>query len=804
MKSDFSDIRFTALDGISLLSFWLESETDGVTATFWVKIPSIPLAPNSISIYMYYGNPTAVTASNGNTTFTLFDTFGSGDATPGDWNLSYNNIGEHGVIKNNKLYAPITFQDSTPGGLAIVNPADGTVLKHYTIAGDIEAAPAIDRNGYIHVYALGDKIYKINENTGVVNSVSTPGGIDWEKVPYDPINDLILLMQNGTGLRAYNASDYSIAWTNTNVALTGGNGELDPPLIIGHFAYFMDIKNKFFKIALDNNGGATPGQTVASSTVAMGVDYGGYGQPIYDSVNNRIYVTDSQNKVYAFNASDLSLIWSKTVDVNFYFYRGGAYHNNILYEIGRQYTNGISTKVYALDAATGNIIWTNTSPYDDGFALSSLLVDDNYAYGTSYDYTHYNDGASQGFLYVINLSDGSLAEKVPLIHGVASSIPAVYGGKIIIGLWDTSGYQALQVRSGGGTGDFAYKADDNMTGYIGPYMSGPLVSHTTCDYSTLDPSKWTASKWYSIANCAGLSTANISEWTNYVSSLSTFSKTGFAVRVKSKSTEANSNSWDSYFGLSGTIGSSSPISFGDFNGNVTLKYDQNGVTQTVTGPPYSQDQYNTAEVKMAYPSLQFDVNDLNIASTSSWSTSYGDTPLRIGNYNSRSVVDWVFARPYVYPEPGAILGPEISDKSSSVSSNQLSITNGPPIPSGASIYAPQIPQETYTSPVKVSIQSSTSTSCTPSPWNQSAKLSITSAFTRDLTFGSKGSDVKQLQSFLIANNAGPSAKQLAKVGSTGNFFSLTKTALSEYQKTVCIPSTGYFGVITRGWLGKVL
>jgi hypothetical protein len=52
MKSDFSDVRF--LDGATELSYWLESKTDYVTATFWVKVPSIP-ASSTATVYMYYG-----------------------------------------------------------------------------------------------------------------------------------------------------------------------------------------------------------------------------------------------------------------------------------------------------------------------------------------------------------------------------------------------------------------------------------------------------------------------------------------------------------------------------------------------------------------------------------------------------------------------------------------------------------------------------------------------------------------------------------------------------------------------------
>ena len=75
MQADFDDIRFTSSDGTTLIDHWLESKTDSTTADFWVEIPSIPASPNTTMIYIYYGNSSASSASNGDNTFLLFDNF---------------------------------------------------------------------------------------------------------------------------------------------------------------------------------------------------------------------------------------------------------------------------------------------------------------------------------------------------------------------------------------------------------------------------------------------------------------------------------------------------------------------------------------------------------------------------------------------------------------------------------------------------------------------------------------------------------------------------------------------------------
>ena len=72
-KSDFSDIRFTDDDTTTKLSYWMEEMVLGSYAIFWVKINDD--LDTSQTIYMYYGNPSATSESNGEATFRFFDDF---------------------------------------------------------------------------------------------------------------------------------------------------------------------------------------------------------------------------------------------------------------------------------------------------------------------------------------------------------------------------------------------------------------------------------------------------------------------------------------------------------------------------------------------------------------------------------------------------------------------------------------------------------------------------------------------------------------------------------------------------------
>ncbi|NVM20596.1 MAG: DUF2341 domain-containing protein [Desulfobacterales bacterium] len=89
MKTDGGDLRFTKDDGTTELVPWLETfDYYGGRAIIWVKIPTIPASPGSVTIYIYYGNSEATTTSDGVATFpTLFDDFLGDSLNPTIWNV---------------------------------------------------------------------------------------------------------------------------------------------------------------------------------------------------------------------------------------------------------------------------------------------------------------------------------------------------------------------------------------------------------------------------------------------------------------------------------------------------------------------------------------------------------------------------------------------------------------------------------------------------------------------------------------------------------------------------------------------
>ncbi|MEM4257536.1 MAG: DUF2341 domain-containing protein [Candidatus Thermoplasmatota archaeon] len=86
MQTDYDDLRFTNAQGISY-EYWILERTMGVSARVLVLIPYI--APQqTITMYLFYGNPTAVDQGNFNSVFTWQD------LTQPDVMISYKNENE--------------------------------------------------------------------------------------------------------------------------------------------------------------------------------------------------------------------------------------------------------------------------------------------------------------------------------------------------------------------------------------------------------------------------------------------------------------------------------------------------------------------------------------------------------------------------------------------------------------------------------------------------------------------------------------------------------------------------------------
>jgi len=188
-QANGEDIRFADANG-NLLSYWIE-EWDSVNkkAKVWVKVPSIP-ANSSVEIWMYCGNPTAKSASDGDETFEFFDDFPTKE--PETIDITNDGIAyDHNVVIfrtplwkfGNNLYGTYLSGD---GSLMVFkySLADGSISIQdtgYDVSDttDPHCSPsiAVDKDGYIHValcnHASGSPVFLRSTNPEDITSWET-------------------------------------------------------------------------------------------------------------------------------------------------------------------------------------------------------------------------------------------------------------------------------------------------------------------------------------------------------------------------------------------------------------------------------------------------------------------------------------------------------------------------------------------------------------------------------------------------------------------------------------------------------
>ena len=127
-KADYSDIRFTTVDGDTLLPYWVEhsSITSG-SAKVWVKIPELP-SDASATYLMLYGKASAVDGSDGLNTFDFFDDF-LGTTLNGKWT----SFGDNGYYTVGSSILSVTKNDVSHyvGALAAYQSKPNTRFRCY-------------------------------------------------------------------------------------------------------------------------------------------------------------------------------------------------------------------------------------------------------------------------------------------------------------------------------------------------------------------------------------------------------------------------------------------------------------------------------------------------------------------------------------------------------------------------------------------------------------------------------------------------------------------------------------------------
>lgn len=229
-----SDLRFTESDGKTLLNYSIESyDKQAEEAVIWVKIPSIT---TSQTIYCYFGNGSASSASDGESTFSYFEGFDQ-DFSLGE-EVGINDLTQLQSYENNEII-PLGSAESWDSGIREI----GNVLYD---TGEPDAAKRYKTlySGYNGVYA---------DTNVYIGYAYSADGVTWTKVGKvidRSLEDPYLVKNNGTyylfvedkgdvpfrNVRKYHSSD-CISWTDDGDAFDIGvddweNTDVSSPTVL--------------------------------------------------------------------------------------------------------------------------------------------------------------------------------------------------------------------------------------------------------------------------------------------------------------------------------------------------------------------------------------------------------------------------------------------------------------------------------------------------------------------------------------------------------------------------------------------
>jgi hypothetical protein len=237
MQSTGADIRFTDSDGLTSLSYWIESGINTSSTRIWVKVPNIP-GSSTKTIYLYYGNPSASPASNGANTWLFFENWeGSrsanwvdgGGFTSADWEYATPGLqdccrlhfktGRSGSEWDNMWWKGQTFSNFRFIALVRADYSDDDSAIYFRSNGTETGTTRNLNNGYIaKLPRAGDQnFYLIKSVSGNIttlasySAVNTSDTVRFEVLAFGPSIQVKIERPRGTYLTTLSATDTSFS-----------------------------------------------------------------------------------------------------------------------------------------------------------------------------------------------------------------------------------------------------------------------------------------------------------------------------------------------------------------------------------------------------------------------------------------------------------------------------------------------------------------------------------------------------------------------------------------------------------------
>ena len=208
MQTDFRDVRFYD-DDDTLLHQYRESYVDGVSAIYWFKVPTTPVAGKTVT--MRYSSGSAALASDGENTFAFFDDFIGDDGDAPDITKWTNNDSASGNtyvrIVDNTAQIDITYGNLSKN-MQSIDTFDGNTGMRYKFKSGYGGA-GITKIGYdlrsIYLYSAVYGRYFVHGTFP-----------DPDPLPFTPLEWHVLeIRRQQTGDNAYYLDDV-LDWTHVN------------------------------------------------------------------------------------------------------------------------------------------------------------------------------------------------------------------------------------------------------------------------------------------------------------------------------------------------------------------------------------------------------------------------------------------------------------------------------------------------------------------------------------------------------------------------------------------------------------
>jgi len=138
-QNDFDDVRFTDDNGVTLLDYWRVAVNVNTNATFWVEIAD-NLTSTNVQIYIYYGNSTAATLSNFDTTFIFGDPWDNVTLNTSRWTSvtgtpTYSIDAATHILDISQMSTNTWFTDVGFNSKSVVFPSQWIIENAYSSAG---------------------------------------------------------------------------------------------------------------------------------------------------------------------------------------------------------------------------------------------------------------------------------------------------------------------------------------------------------------------------------------------------------------------------------------------------------------------------------------------------------------------------------------------------------------------------------------------------------------------------------------------------------------------------------------------